>query len=52
MTLPCQIGLRCPYRWQDSAECGASWHGDMPDECPIVKEGSPLERLLDRRETE
>lgn len=46
MILPCQIGFRCPYRWQDSAECGASWHGDIPDECPVVKEGSPLERML------
>ena len=47
MTLPCEIGLRCPYRWQDGYECGASWHGGLPDECPIVKEGSPLERKLD-----
>ena len=46
MKLPCEVGLRCPYRYKDGAECDASWHGRLPDECPIVKEGSPLDAYL------
>lgn len=46
MTLPCEVGLRCPYRYKDGAECDASWHGRIPDECPIVREGTPLDAYL------
>lgn len=52
MTLPCQIGLRCPYSQLDGAECRASWNWGMPDRCPIVMEGSPLERKMDEEAVE
>lgn len=47
MTPPCWIGLMCPYRWCNGSECGAPWHLRYPQECPIVRKGSPLERKLD-----
>ena len=46
MTCPCEVGLRCPHRYMNGVECDASWHGGLPDRCPIVREGTPLDAYL------
>ena len=47
MALPCEVGLRCPYRYKNGAECDAHYRGMyLPEECPIVREGTPLAAYL------
>lgn len=46
MTCPCEVGLVCVYRCKDGVDCFMSWDGYLPDRCPMVRTGSPLEAYL------